>query len=681
MTPLGDGTTLDPTDPNLVHGDLAGFELLGPFNQAGVLAAADVHTAMRLCRLAGVEDEEVALAVALAVRVPRVGHVSVNLRDVQGSAAEAGDEVDLEALPWPGPEEWVLRLQGSRLIDAGSSDAASDRPLKLVGTALYLERYWRDEVTVAREILGRLGAGEGSAEEAEGLPIPDALARLFPGHDSRDQLRAARLVLSRRFSVIAGGPGTGKTTTVARLLAGLFEQAVGGGRRIPLVALAAPTGKAAARMEDAVRAEGIRIETGPQVRAALEEISGSTLHRLLGTRFDRPGRFRHHPGHRLPHDIVVVDEASMVSLSLMASLVGAVRPDARLVLVGDPDQLVSVEAGAVLADIVGPARRLTPAGGVEAPGPARGLGRPVAAGREEVPGRAAGAVPAIADAICVLRHNHRFAGSLAELSAAVQAGDEGSALGLLARGDPSLVWVASDPGELLLGASEPSRSTPLDSVKRLTIEWASDVLRLAGAGDSAGALAGLRRHRVLCAHRRGAAGVQAWNRLVRDWVAGESQAGPTVEGDVWYPGRPVMVTANDYGLRLFNGDSGVTVALPAGSAAGEGTARWSGRLAVAFDEGGERAARMVSPTRLNAVETVYAMTVHKSQGSEFDRVTILLPPAGSRLLTRELLYTALTRARLGVTVVGTAEALGTAVRTPIARASGLGERLWGDAPL
>ena len=641
MIPIGEpAVEPDRGDPNLVQGDLVEFNLLRPFNHAGVLAAADVHTAIRLSRLAGADDDQVALAVALAVRSPRVGHVSVDLADVRASAAEVGDEVDFDLLPWPDPDEWLSRVAASDLVDAGPSTAPSDRPLKLVGTCLYLERYWRDEASVAEEILHRLGPVR--TEPVSPGPVGDRLERLFPGAGSDDQLRAARLALSGAFSVIAGGPGTGKTTTVARLLAALFEQAVEQGLRPPLVGLAAPTGKAAARMEEALRAEADRLETGPDVQAALRQVSGSTLHRLLGTRFDRPGRFRHHRGHRLPHDIVVVDEASMVSLSLMASLAEAVRPDARLVLVGDPDQLVSVEAGAVLADIVGPAGRPTPT------------------------------PPAIAGSISVLRQNHRFAGSLARLSAAVQAGDDARALDLLSGGDPALAWIDADPGDILVGGRDLAPSDPLAEMRARAVAWGTEVTRLAAGGEASAALAALRRHRILCAHRRGAAGVGAWNRVIGEWVSGDE--GPAVDDDLWYAGRPVMVTANDYSLRLFNGDSGVAVAWPDDEAG-----RGATRLAVAFDEGAARAARMVSPTRLHAIETVYAMTVHKSQGSEFDRVTILLPAAGSRLLTRQLLYTAITRARVGVTVVGTAEAVAAAVRTPIARASGLGRRLWGDA--
>ena len=695
MSAALDATARDPSEPNLVQVVPAGFGLLRPFNDAGVLAAADVHTAVRLSTLAGTADEEVALAIALAVRAPRVGHVSVDLAGIRASAVDAEGDIDLDSLPWPEVAEWLDRVRASDLVAVDPPRESTSHPLVLAGRSLYLERYWRDEVTVAAEILARVGPGAtwvGPPQEESSVVTPgpgssgagageawerteERLERLFPGPGSADQLRAARLALSSRFSVIAGGPGTGKTTTVARLLACLFEEAEESGRRLPLVGLAAPTGKAAARMEEAVRAEAARMAVSKAIRDRLGEVSGSTLHRLLGTRFDRPGRFRHNRGHRLPHDVVVVDEASMVSLSLMASLAEAVRPDARLVLVGDPEQLVSVEAGAVLADIVGPA------------GPA---GRRVAGETDTAAGEGdgasgeAGASPPVSRAIAVLRQNHRFAGSLAALSEAVRDGDGDRVVEILSAGDPAVSWADVDPAELLpaAGLSRPGASGVLSELKDLTVAWGAGIRDLAQAGDAAGALEALRRHRVLCAHRRGPAGVGAWNRVIEGWIAG---APPAAADGHWYAGRPVLVTVNDYALRLFNGDTGVAVGLPDGGQPDRGQpdgrqpdrGQPAGRLAVAFDEGRDRPARTVSPTRLSAVETVFAMTVHKSQGSEFDRVTLLLPPAGSRLLTRELLYTAVTRARQAVVVVGTEEALHTAVETPIGRASGLGGRLWG----
>jgi exodeoxyribonuclease V alpha subunit len=614
----------DALDVSLVYGS-GGLARLEAFNRAGVLGPADVHTAQRLCRLGGETGEAVTLAVALAVRAPRVGHVSVDLATVRSVAgADAADDVDIDALPWPEPGSWLDRVASSPLVAAG--DALEERPLRLIGTSLYLDRYWRDEVAVAEDLLIR-----ASAQAVVDPPSPSArLSDLFGQTADEDQLAAVSAAMGRLFTVIAGGPGTGKTTTVARLLAVLLLDAEARGDRPPLIGLAAPTGKAAARLEEAVRAESSRMAASGALPSGLTSrlagINGSTLHRLLGS---RPGtsRFRHHRGLRLPHDVIVVDEASMVSLAMMARLAEAVRPDARLVLVGDPEQLVSVEAGAVLADVVGPV-----AGDASSPPPD---GSPMAG------------------SIALLRTNHRFTGALAELAAAVQAGDDDAVVDVMRRGDDAVTWLDREPV-----ASSSSLRAPIT-------EWTGRLIAAARYGDDAGSLEELKRHRLLCAHRQGEDGVSEWNDRIERWLE-EDWPDMTGEG-AWYAGRPVLVTANDYSVRLFNGDTGVTVASPDGSTT---------RVSVAFEEAGGRT-RLIGPSRLAHVDTVYATTIHKSQGSEFDRVTLLLPAPTSRLLTRELLYTAVTRARLGLLVVGVEDAVRVAVRRPIARASGLTQRLWG----
>ncbi|HET9690104.1 MAG TPA: exodeoxyribonuclease V subunit alpha [Acidimicrobiales bacterium] len=597
-----------------------GGALLDAFNAAGVLGAAEVHVAARLAQLAGDPDDLVALAAALAVRAPRMGHVAADLRTARAAvAADIGDAV-LEALPWPDPAGWVARVAASPLVAVG--DEPAERPLRLIGSSVSLDRYWRDELAVAADLRARATA---PCPPADAAALDAALARLFGAGGDPDQRAAAAVAAGRLFTVVAGGPGTGKTTTVARLLAVLHEMAAASGERPPLVALAAPTGKAAARLQEAVRAEAATMPTAQAVAARIGELSGATLHRLLGTRRsgDRP---RHHRGHRLAADVIVVDEASMVSLGLMARLVDAARPDARLVLVGDPQQLVSVEAGAVLADIV-----------------------------------AAADGPVLAGAVTTLRTNHRAAGALGDLAAAVRSGDADATLAVLGSGDPAITWVDTDPAT----APDPAAAALGPDV----VAWALDLVDAARAGDGARALAVLARHRVLCAHRRGPLGVWALNGAVEAAVlAGR----PAAAGEgAWYAGRPVLVTANDYGLRLFNGDTAVAVA----AARRHGAASAAVEVAVAAPGGAARSPRLVGPGRLAAVETVFAMTVHKSQGSEYERVTFVAPEAGSRLATRELLYTAVTRARHHLTVVGTAAALTAAVGRPIARASGLTARL------
>jgi exodeoxyribonuclease V alpha subunit len=622
VTVVVDPVEPDPAGAQLVLGAGA---LLGAFNRVGVLVPADLHVAARLARLGGEDDEAVALAVALAVRGPRYGHVYVDLATIRGTAADVEEDVDLDALPWPDPEPWVRRLAASPLVAVGE-DGPDDRPLRLIGAALYLDRYWRDERAVAADLVAR-SARPGAEVAAEVLAA--GLLRLFPGAGSGDQRAAAATAVMRPLTVIAGGPGSGKTTTVARVLALLDEQAAAQHRRPPLVGLAAPTGKAAARLEEAVHADAPRLDVGPDVRARLLATRASTLHRLLGRLPDSSSRFRYDRHNRLPHDVLVVDETSMVSLSLMARLVEAVRVDARLILVGDPEQLASVEAGAVLGDIVGPAQTAAPPGG-----------------------------PPVGDGIVVLRSNYRFTGCLADLAGAIRQGDGDRVIQVLSSGEPAVRWLAVDDD---IDPARLADTAGLEPVRAAATATGLALVEAAAAGDGGAALAALNDFRVLCAHRRGPAGVGAWTPRIEEWL------GAALDGfdatPAWYLGRPVIVTANDYSLRLFNGDTGVVVARP------------DGGFGVIFRRGD--ALISVSPSRLAAVDTVFAMTVHKAQGSEFRSVAILLPPPSSPVLSRELLYTAVTRAQEQVLVAGSEASLRAAVARPIARASGLTARLWG----
>ena len=340
--------SLDLHDARYV-GSAAGA--LRAFNEAGVLAAADVHVALRLARFFGEDDDDTLLAAALAVRAPRLSSVCVDLTTVADTAA--GDleaTVDLAALPWPEPEQWLEGLTSSPLVAVGE-EGGEERPLRLVGATLYLDRYWQDERSVAADLLARSEA----ADDVDDVVLADGLARLFDDEEPDLQRLAAATCVLRRLAVVGGGPGTGKTTTVTRILVLLDEQAAAGGRPAPIVALAAPTGKAAARLAEAVHGEASDLGLDQSELTRLLDTSAFTIHRLLGSRPGSDTRFRHDARNQLPHDVVIVDESSMVSLSLMARLLEAVRSDARLIFVGDPKQLASVEAGAVLGDLVGPA--------------------------------------------------------------------------------------------------------------------------------------------------------------------------------------------------------------------------------------------------------------------------------------------------------------------------------------
>jgi exodeoxyribonuclease V alpha subunit len=606
--------------------------LLRAFNEVGLLAAVDVQVATRMARLVGEEREAVQLAVALAVRGPRLGHVFVDLATIRETASVESDEpVDLSTLPWPAVATWVAEVGSSDLVAVGDDDARGDRPLRLLGSELYLDRYWREERRVAADLTELAGS---KPDDVDVDLLTDGVARLSTGDRDERQRLAAAAAISNRFAVIAGGPGTGKTTTVARIVALVAEQAQAAGRRPPLVALAAPTGKAAARLQEAVHDEAAKLAIDDATRGLLLGLRASTLHRLLGWRPGSHSRFRHDRGRRLPHDVVVVDETSMVSLWLMARLVEAIRPDARLILVGDPGQLASIEAGAVLGDVVGPAADGPRIGPRTRERLASVTGHPVAA--EDPPPAAA-----IADGIVVLDRVHRYGEGIAALAEAIRRGDADGALDVLARGPAGVTWLAPQEAEHAIRAG--------------VLEAARGVRDAARHGAAREAIAALGGFRLLCAHRRGRDGVAAWTARVEDWLDVRAD-------EPWYAGRPLLVTENDYELRLYNGDTGVVV---------EG----DGRLVAAFERAGDIVE--VSPTRLSAIDTAYAMTIHKSQGSQFHTAAVLLPEPGARILTRELLYTAATRARERLILAGSEEAIRAAISRPIARASGLRARLWG----
>jgi exodeoxyribonuclease V alpha subunit len=635
--------TISDRDPLEARFAVHASGLLRAFNEAGVLAAADVHVARRLMAIASEAHEEVALAVALAVRAPRLGHVYVDLERIRDTAAIDTDEpVDLAELPWPDPEPWVARVASSGLVSAGSSSDLVARPLRLERSWLYVDRYWGEEVRVAAALHALAADPPADVDQAV---LAAGLRRVFGQAVSGRQSLAAASAVLRRFAVVAGGPGTGKTTTVARIVALLCEQAGAGAP--PLIALAAPTGKAAARLEEAVHTEAAQLDIDQTVRERLLALHATTLHRLLGRRPGSESRFRHDRNQRLPHDVVIVDETSMVSLSLMTRLTEALRSDARLVLVGDPAQLASIEAGAVLGDIVGPAADRLLLGSAAAE-------RLAAVTGATVPRLDPSVDASIGDGIVVLDRVHRFGGGIAELAAAIRRGDADAVVALLHDPPDGVRWIEADVADQHAADFAPVRDGALTAARR--------VIAAARAGAAGEALEALGAFRILCAHRRGPYGVSSWNTRVEGWLGADAE-GRGTDGR-WYPGRPLLVLENDYELRLNNGDSGVVVR-------GDPD---PDRVVAIFPRGDQVA--QFSPSRLAAVETVYAMTIHKSQGSQFDAAAVLLPDPSSRILTRELLYTAVTRARRELILAGTEESVRAGVKRPVARASGLRRRLW-----
>ena len=572
------------------HDHRIAVQLGGPLaelNSAGLLTAGDIRTAQAVCRLGGEDSPDVLLAVALLVRAARHGSVCLDLREVAGLLPDHD---------WPDPTTWLATIEASALTGVA---------LRVEAGLVYLHRYWAEEGAVVDDLRERTVRAAPPVDENR---LAAALDRLFP--ESFDEQRRAAEQSARRWtSVITGGPGTGKTTTLARLLAVLADQSTPTGSPLR-IALAAPTGKAAARMSQALgRAVAATEFPLPDAdKRAVDGLAASTLHRLLGFRPDNHSRFRHHRGNRLPYDVAVVDETSMVSLTMMARLIEAIRPDARLILLGDPDQLASVEAGAVLHDVVAGFDDRTPS--------------PVSR----------------------LATSHRFGAQIGALAAAVRDGEADVAWDLLSAGGASVELV--DPGDV-------------DRIRDVLLPGPRALRAAALAGDHEAAVKALNSHRLLCAHREGPFGLHLWNDRIEQWLREDA-------GLDWlparYPGQPLLQTSNDYGLRLWNGDTGVVLG-------GEE------RRAV-FDDGGT--GRVVSLARLSDVEVAHALTVHRSQGSEFGTVVVVLPEPDSRLLTRQLLYTAITRAVDKVYVVGNEASVKEAVRRQAGRASGLAGRLDAD---
>lgn len=599
---------------------------------------------------------------------------------------------------WPFPWRTLLRRvqedvgtwRSPLIADAEGQPTAA--PLVRDGSRLYLRRYWNHECHVAAAIRERLARPHELP-----LQLADELQRLFPSngknpveavHDTAPlhwQKIACALAARSAFSVITGGPGTGKTTTVVRLL-GLLQTLHLREHARPLrIRLAAPTGKAAERLTASIVAQLTTLDVDTDARTAIPT-QVDTLHRLLGSRPDTR-RFRHDRANPLHLDVLVIDEASMIDLEMMSAVLSALPATARLILLGDKDQLSSVEAGAVLGDLCRRAQ-----GGHYDDATAQWL---KATTGEDVSPFVTADANALDQQVAMLRHSHRFdAGSgIGRLAAAVNMGDASAVHALLTTATTDVIWEPSaTPSHLVDLAIDGRSHAQGDSSDanacghRHYLEQLQRQRPTDDAGNDAhdawalDTLHAFNRFQLLCALRRGPYGVEGLNRqiaealqargLIESRLAG---VGPGHANEGWYEGRPVMVTRNDYSLGLSNGDVGICLRFPDG----EGGAR----LAVAFPAsttpgaGGSTHVRRILPSRLNDVATAYAMTVHKSQGSEFEHTLLALPPDPGPLLTRELLYTGITRARRWFTLAGSEEIIELATRQQTRRYSGLAERL------
>lgn len=601
------------------------------------------------------------LAAALASHQLGRGHVCLDLAATLQDPAfalslppEGGERVaavDLPGAVLNGVElaQWQAALAHPRLVAPG----AGSTPLVLSGQRVYLRRYWQYECDVRDAIAARLGASAPLPVEA----LRATLEVLFPASADPSapdwQKLGCALAARSAFSVITGGPGTGKTTTVVKLLALLQALAAGGDgdARLLRIRLAAPTGKAAARLNASIAGAVAQLPLaglshGEVIRAAIP-VKVTTLHRLLGSRPDTR-RFRHGADHPLALDVLVIDEASMVDLEMMAAVLAALPPHARLVLLGDKDQLASVEAGAVLGELC----RRAAAGHYSVATRdwlARVTGTVIDATLVDPNGTA------LDQAVAMLRHSHRFAADsgIGRLAAAVNAGRHPAVAEVWREAHGDLALLSADAAEADFDALViDGHAVPGASAGRGGYRHYLEVLRSRRPAPDAGqaalddwARAVLAAHagfQVLSALRSGPWGVEGLNERIAATLHA-AELIPATSG--WYVGRPVLVTRNDYGLGLMNGDIGITLELPADTASG-----WMPRVAFPAGDGGG-GIKWVLPSRLQAVETVYALTVHKSQGSEFAHAALVLPATPNPILTRELYYTGITRARRWFTLV------------------------------
>jgi len=603
--------------------------------ERGILSLLDIHFADFMGRLAGRNVPELSFAAALVSSYTRQGHICLDLSSVEGKQLLEGENGG-ESVVCPELNEWCRKLRKTTVV----GNPGEYKPLILDDRSrLYLFRYWDYQEKLADSIRKRVWGYEANIDSTV---LKEELERLFPADQAEGidwQRVAAFAALMKRFCVISGGPGTGKTTTVAAILALLLEQANPERLRI---ALAAPTGKAAARLQEAIRSTKDKLPCQDSIKEAIPE-EASTIHRLLGSIPDSP-YFRHNPKNTLPVDVVVVDEASMVDLALMSKLIQALPSQARLILLGDKDQLASVEAGAVLGDICDT-------------GTEHSFSRAFCNDLKEVTGyeidrgQNGQDESGIRDSIVQLQKNYRFGSDsgIGAVSDAVNAGDGDRVVELVKGGKyGDIKW------------KELPQPNALPQVIKATImQGYGDYLR---ASDPFEIFQVFERFRILCALREGPYGVVAINLLVERILREEKLIKPD---RMWYPGRPVLITRNDYNLRLFNGDMGIV--LPDPSANDD--------LRVFF-LATDRTLRKFHPFRLPEHETVYAMTVHKSQGSEFGKVLLLLPNRESPVLTRELIYTSITRAKESVEIWGAENIFRTAVSRCIERTSGLRDALW-----
>lgn len=611
------------------------------FVTAEVFTATEVHAAQRITNATFSTTDATAsfidyLSVAIAVWAPVNGHVCIDLenvrqqvRDELGSAKEDIDQQLQDDLQWPSPAEWLKHLATSPLVSVPAPNNLDHvdytKPLVLFGNMLYLTRQWADEGLVAIALRTRLTATPTSLPAQANTWVSD----VFENGPKDYQAQAVVKALTHNTTVLLGGPGTGKTYTIAGMLHAFYSEHAANstaGNTNPLrVAIAAPTAKAARQVTTSVGIS-LALPHFPQTHAKL--IGGvtktsSTIHRLLGWSPGNRGRFAHHAQNFLPYDVVIIDEVSMVSLPLMARLLEALAPSTKLVLVGDPQQLKSVEAGAVLPDIAS----------LHSDGtyPITKLLTNRRQADESNPGKVNGI--------------GKLATNISEAS--LTQSDADDVLKFIKDNTNDITFIAPPDA-----SADPSKSSQVLAKLDKHLQGYRDALKHATKSSAQEALDALASVRVLCGHREGPYGVSTWNNLVARTIGVSTTRGAV--------GQPLLNTRNDLRTGLVNGDTGIVVNTKTGRKVVFSTQQQS-----------------FEPSALEDIEVAFATTIHKSQGSEYHTVIVVVPTVGSPLLRRELLYTAVTRARKHLVLIASEEAITSAVMSTINRASGLAARVRG----
>ena len=587
----------------------------------------DIHFAKFTGEFEKENQELIALSAALVSRNLADGHICLDIEDYSKNK-------NLN-FTLPETEKWEKALECSSL----TGSPGIFKPLIFDGKRLYLYRYWDYENILIKK-LKTMSQKERTIDNN----IKEKLNILFDEENNNKinwQKVAAFMALKKHFCVISGGPGTGKTTTVAKILCLLLQE-----KENIKISLAAPTGKAAARMNEAIRKARLYLkEKVPlDLLNKIPHDMGKTIHRLLGSKGNSSPYFKHNSKNQLDYDVIIIDEASMIDLALMSKLIEAIKIDSRLILLGDKDQLASVEAGSVLGSICNgkyvdlfSSSFCNEYNSIEFNKKAKLTAEYIDDGEFF-----------FKDSIINLKDSHRFKEKkgITVLASRVNKGEEIALKTFnLYKKEDGIVWhkVPSDIKKFM---------------KNKVIDFFKDYIKAERIEDS---LEKFNNFRVLCAIKEGPFGVLSFNRIIQEIL---KEAGLIETSGIWYNHRPVMITRNDYNLNLFNGDTGIA------------RKDKEGRLRIYFPSSNGKDIRKFIPSLLPKHETVFAMTIHKSQGSEFNQVLIVLPERYNPVLTRELIYTGITRAKNTIEIIASKEIFKETVKKEIKRTSGLSEGLW-----